>query len=174
MNSEVDTEVRHPPFRVFRNMATSRRDTVLAGDGSNMLCGQPPLAPSAPMLPRLGRVLRPCFPFLRPPSNALCCSLRLEVLKMNSLRTRDSSRLRLEVLPRSSEISPSLVRSVLGVQTDETDDARTLFYIGQECCPFAEKRYSCRGSETRFRYAQQKTSKFWLLNARSVCDGELL
>lgn len=52
---------------------------------------------------------------LRPPSNARCCSLRLKVLMMNSLRTRESSRLILEVFIRSMESSLSLVMSVLRI-----------------------------------------------------------
>ena len=58
------------------------------------------------------------FPFLRLPSSALCCSLRFEVLTINSRLTRDNSRFKLDVLVRSTSISPSLVRRTLIVSNN--------------------------------------------------------
>lgn len=49
---------------------------------------------------------------------------------MKSLLTRDNSRLKLEVLVRSSEISPSLVRRILANSDDKEGAQR------QECLQY--------------------------------------
>lgn len=72
-------------------------------------------------LPRV-RVFADLFSSLRPPSSALCCSLRFEVLTMKSLLTRDNSRFKLEVLVRSTSISPSLARRTLTLRKRARQD----------------------------------------------------